>query len=85
MIKLPKKIVQTIQRELGTTEITFIEDVYIHHIYKPLCVHLITLRVRANKYMTLVRYFGDNSYSICGLYDQKEMIEEIKHQVENLW
>ena len=29
MIKLPKKIVQTIQRELGTTDITFIEDVYM--------------------------------------------------------
>lgn len=85
MIKLPKKIVQTIQRELGTTNITFIEDVYINHIFKPLSVHLIALRIQQNKNITLVRYFGDNSFSICGLYDQIEIVEEIKNQVEKLW
>ena len=85
MIKLPKKIANAIERELGT-DYTVIKYVYIKSIFKQLCVYLVIFRVGQSKFVNILRYFGNNSYCILGGYsNDKEVAEELAFQVEKLY
>ena len=84
MIRLPKKIEETIKREL-TQDYSVLEIVFIGTKYKASNVHLIALRIGATNRLVVLRYFGDNSYSfLAGYANMKEVTEEILYQVKNL-
>lgn len=86
MLKLPKKITHAIAREFDTTDFTIIKRVYIHSMYKELCVNLIMFRLGQSKSTLMMRYFGDNSYSICGSYiNQNEIVEELQYQIKKFY
>lgn len=86
MIKLRKKVMNAITREFPTAEITIIKRVYIHSMFKDLCVDLVTFRVDNSKFVNILRYFGDNSYCILGGYsNEKEIAKELAFQVEKLY
>lgn len=84
MIRLTKKIEETIRREL-TQDYSVVERIFIKTKYKASDVHLIVLRVGFTHRLIILRYFGDNSYSFLGGYaDMREIKEEIVHQIGQL-
>lgn len=86
MIKVSRKINRTIEREFGTSDYTIIKRVYIHSIYAQLCVNLIVFRIGKSHSVRILRYHGDDSYSILGLYqDETEVIEELQFQLNLLY
>lgn len=84
MIKLPKKVARTIEREFPFDS-TVIKYVCIKSMYKELCVHLVAFRTSQFKSITILRYFGDDSYSFLGGYaNEQEVVEEMSFQVKKL-
>lgn len=81
MIRLAKKIEETIKREL-TQDYSVIERVFVETKFKASNVHLIVLRVGSEHRLVILRYFGDNSYSfLAGYADMQEVKAEISYQI----
>lgn len=81
MIRLPKKIEETIKREL-TQDYSVVERIFLETKFKASNMHLIVLRIGEKHSLVILRYFGDDSYSfIAGYADMLEVKEEIKYQI----
>ena len=81
MTKLPKKIHETISRELSN-EYEVIKRVFLDSSYWQLNLHLVVLRVGRERRLIILRYWGDNSYSfLAGYANMQEVREEIAEQV----
>lgn len=84
MIRLPKKIEQTIKNEL-TQDYSVLKRIFVETGYKASNVHLIVLRVGFTNRLIILRYFGDNSYSfLAGYANMQEVTEEISYQTSKL-
>lgn len=81
MIRLPKKIEETIKREL-TQDYSVVERIFVETKFKASNVHLIVLRVGDKHRLIILRYFGDNSFSfLAGYTDMREIKEELAYQI----
>lgn len=84
MIRLPKKIEETIRREL-TQDYSVLKRVFVDSPYKYTKLHLIVLRVGFEHRLIILRYWGDNSYSfLAGYTNMQEVTEELAFQVKTL-
>ena len=84
MIKLPKKIQKTIE-ELLTQDYFISKKVFIDSPYKDTKVNLIVIKIANKQNYLILRYFGDNSYSLLSGYnDIKEVSEELAYQIYKL-
>lgn len=82
MIRLPKKINETIKRELQN-EFSVVERIFLDTGFRATSVHLIVLRDSVTRRLIILRYFGDNSYSLsAGCASMKEISEEITYQIK---
>ncbi len=80
MIRLPKKIEETIKREL-TENYSVIKRVFIDSPYKNTKLHLIMIRTDCRRYH-IVRYWGDHTFCIIGGFTNREEAQcELKYQV----
>lgn len=81
MIRLPKKIEETIKREL-TQDYSVLKRVFVDSPYKDTKLHLIVLRVGFEHRLIILRYWGDNSYSfLAGYANMQEIRQELEYQV----
>ena len=86
MIKLPKKIANAIKKEFSKDDCTILKYVHIRSPFKELCVWLVLFRIGQSHATTILRYFGDDSYSfMVGYYDQKEITDELAYQIKKLF
>lgn len=84
MIRLPKKIEETIKREL-TQDYSVVERIFVETKFKASNVHLIVLRVGESHELIILRYFGDNSHSfLAGYADMREIKQELAYQISKL-
>lgn len=80
MIRLPKKIVETIYSVLGQDY--YVEKrVFIDSHYRDVKLHLIVLSL-SDRRLFLLKYYGDNSYSfLSGFTNIGEVMHELRCQV----
>lgn len=84
MIRLPKKIEETIKRELAQ-EFSVIKQIFIDSPCRATQLHLIVLGVGHARKLIILRYWGDNSYSfLAGYANMQEIKKELTYQVSNL-
>lgn len=82
MIRLPKKIQETIEREL-TQDYLVVKRVFIDSSCKVARTNLIVLRAGYNQRLVILRYWGDGSYSfLAGYNNMLEVKEELAYQVK---
>lgn len=84
MIRLPKKIKETILRELAQ-EYSVESRLFIDSPNKHATRHLVVLRVGCERRLVILSYWGDGSYSfLAGYANMIEVKDELAYQVRRM-